>query len=63
MKREKDYYKEIDKELQSYENYKSYHTKTTDWICNRIDWAYKWRKITKDQMEELVDRIIKILEG
>lgn len=59
----KDYYKEIDKELQSYENYKPYHTKTIDWICNRIDWAWKWRKITKEQMEELTNRAVNYLEG
>lgn len=59
----KDYYTEINKELQSYENYKAYHTKTIDWICNRIDWCWKWRKITKEQMEELADRAIAIMEG
>lgn len=58
-----DYYIEIDKELQRYENYAPYHIKTIDWICNRIDWAWKWKKITKEQMEELTDRVCKYLKG
>ena len=56
------YYSEIDKALQSYENYKPYHTHNIEWISNRISWCWKWRKITKEQMEELCDRVIKILE-
>lgn len=54
------YYKEIDEAIKSYENYKPYHTRNIGWICNRIDWCWKWRKITKVQMEELCDRVIAI---
>ena len=57
------FYSEIDKALQSYENYKPYHTRNIEWISNRICWCWKWRKITKEQMEELCDRVIKVLEG
>ena len=56
------YYKEIDDAIKSYEEYKPYHTRKTEWICNRIEWCWKWRKITQSQMEELCDRIIKVLE-
>ena len=56
------FYSEIDKALQSYENYKPYHTRNIEWISSRISWCWKWRKITKEQMEELCDRTIKILE-
>ena len=59
----KDYYSEIDKVLKEYEEYKPYHTKNIDWACNRIDWAWKWRKISKTQMEELADRATQILGG
>jgi hypothetical protein len=59
----KNYYKEIDEELKRYEEYKPWHTKSIDWICNRIDWCWKWRKITKNQMEELADRVTAILKG
>lgn len=55
------HYFEIDRELKSYEEGKSYHKRTMDWICNRIDWAWKWRKITKEEMEELTDRICIVL--
>jgi len=58
----RDYYKEIDEVVSSYEQYKPYHTKDIDWAANRVDWAWEWRKITKPQMEELADRITKIYE-
>ena len=59
----KNYYKEIDKALAEYENYKPYKTKDIDWICNRIDWAWHWHKITETQMNELADRATNILKG
>ena len=43
------FYSEIDKALQSYENYKPYHPYKIEWISNRISWGWKWRKITKSQ--------------
>ena len=54
----KDYYKEIDKILKEYEEYKPYHTKSLGWAADRIDWCWKWRKITEKQMHELCNRII-----
>lgn len=63
MKKEKrNYYKEIDEVLKTYEDFKPCHTKDIDWICNRIDWCWKFRHITKEQMEELADRVCKILD-
>ena len=56
------FYEEINKALQSYETFKPYHIKSIDWICNRITWCWKWKKITKEQMEELCDRVTKIME-
>ena len=57
------YYAEIDKALRSYEECKPYHTRNIDWITNRITWCWKWKKITKTQMETLCDRATIILEG
>ena len=37
----RDYYKEIDEVVSSYEQYKPYHTKDIDWAANRVDWAWK----------------------
>lgn len=62
-KKEYDYYSQIDDALKSYEEYKPYHQYKIDWICDRIDWCWKWRKITKEQMEELADRAVVIMEG
>lgn len=59
----KNYYKEIDSALKPYELNKPYKIYSLDWIADRIDWAWKWRKITKEQMEELADRVVKIYEG
>ena len=56
------YYQQIDKALLSYENYKPYHDKTMDWICDRIDWAWKWRKISENEMVELASRATEILK-
>lgn len=60
--KQKDYYREISVAIRSYEEYKNWHDKTIEWICNRIDWCWKWRKITKEQMEELTDRIVDVME-
>lgn len=58
----KDYYVEIDTALKSYEEFKPYHTKHIEWITDRIDWCWKFRHITREQMEELADRACKILD-
>ena len=57
----KNYYEEIDKAIKAYENYRPWTPKSIDWICDRINWCWKWRKITKAEMEELSNRIIKIM--
>lgn len=58
----KDYYSEINKVVTEYENHKSYHTRNIGWAADRVAWAWKWKKITKGQMEELADRITAILD-
>lgn len=58
----KNYYKEIDDALRSYEEFKSWHTKPMDWITDRICWCWKFKHITKDQMEELADRATAVFE-
>lgn len=50
------FYKEIDKVLVEYEENKPYHSRGMSWVSDRIEWCWKWRKITRDQMEELADR-------
>lgn len=58
----KNYYDEIDKALVRYETGMNYKTHSMDWICDRIDWCYKWKKITEKQMEELAARATEVLE-
>lgn len=56
------YYEQINKAIQDYEQGKSWHNKSIEWICSRIDWCWKWKKITEEQKNELVDRICKVME-
>lgn len=58
----RNYYEEINKALKSLESYCPYPTKDIYWVCDRIDWAWKWRKITREQMEELADRAVAYME-
>lgn len=58
----RDYYAEIDKVLKQYEEHKSYHDRDMDWVANRIDWCWKWRKITEKEMIDLASRATKIFE-
>jgi len=58
----RNYYSEIDKALKSYDEFKPWHEKDIDWITDRIDWCWKFRHITKEQMEELADRVCRILD-
>lgn len=59
----RDYYKEIDTALKSLENYSAYPTKDIYWVCDRIAWAWKWRKINESQKDELAERAIKYMEA
>lgn len=61
MKTSQDYFEQIDEVLTRLEQYKP-TTKTLDWCAHRIDWCWRWRKISKEQMEQLADRVIKLYE-
>lgn len=56
-----DYYKQIDEGLKRYEAGLP-PTLLIEWLGERIDWCYRWKHITKSQMEELCDRVVRILE-
>lgn len=60
---QRNYYNEIDQALKVLESYHPYPTKDIYWVCDRIEWAWKWRKITKEQMEELADRAVAYMDG
>lgn len=57
------YYEQINKALLSYEENKPWHEKTMDWICDRIAWTWKWKKISEDELIELTDRVNKVFKG
>lgn len=58
----KDYYSEIDQALTRLER-GLYPIRSIDWVTERIDWCWKWRKITREQLELLCDRVIAYFEG
>ena len=54
-------YEKIDKVLKQHENYK-YAERSIDSLCDYIAWAWKWKKITEAQKDEVCDRACAILE-
>lgn len=56
------YYDEINDELSRLEMCK-YAPKGIHWVTNRISWCWKFRHITRVQMESLCDRAIAVMEG
>ena len=54
-------YEKIDKVLTQHEQYK-YTERSLDSLADYIDWAWKWRKITEDQKNEVCDRICILFE-
>ena len=56
------YESQIEKALSEYENNKPYKQYDIDWICNRISWGWKWKKISEQLKNNFCDRIIKIME-
>lgn len=57
------YYNQIDKAIKSYEQFRSCHSMSPDKICDKIDWCWKWRKISENQMKSLVDRIVYLMDN
>ena len=56
-------YEKINRELTAHERGRGSNYFSIDWIANRIDWAWKFRKITESQKNELCDRVIAYLEA
>lgn len=54
-------YQKIDRALKQHENYK-YYERSLESIADYIDWAWKWRKITETEKDEVCDRICVLLE-
>ena len=58
----KDYYKQIDTAIRTYEEFKPYRPYKTEWICDRIVWCWKFRHITREQKDELMERMIEVFK-
>ena len=54
-------YEKIDKALKQHENYK-YYERSLESIADYIDWAWKWRKITREEMENATDRVCALFD-
>lgn len=57
------YYDQIDRAIKTYEQFRPYHPLSIDKICDKIDWCWKWRKISEHQMHSLVDRIVYLMDN
>lgn len=55
-------YEKIDRALKQHENFK-YCERSLSSIANYIDWAWKWRKITKEEMENATNRICALFDA
>lgn len=53
----KNYFSILDKAIKEYEDFKPYKTLEPYQITDKIVWCYKWKKITKEQMENLTNRM------
>lgn len=54
-------YEKIDKVLKQHEKYR-YAERSLESLADYIDWAWKWRKITEQEKNEVCDRIIALFE-
>ena len=54
-------YQKIDKALKQHKSHK-YYERSLESIANYIGWAWKWRKITEAEKNEVCDRICVLLE-
>lgn len=54
-------YEKIDKALKQHEKH-GYYERSLESVAGYIDWAWKWRKITEAEKDEVCDRICALLE-
>lgn len=60
MKKQKDYYSQIDSWLHQYEC-KGCGDQKLSKISDKISWCWKWKKITEKQKNDLCDRFLEVL--
>ena len=55
-------YEKIDRALHDHENHR-YATRSLDSIADYINWAWKFRKITPEQKDEVCDRVCALYDA
>lgn len=61
--KQKNFYQELDKRIQDYEKGPTNRSADLYQIAYKIDWCWKFKKITEKQMNELCDRVTNIFEN
>lgn len=60
-KPEKDYYAQINAWLEQYE-IKGNGDQKLSVISDKISWCWKWKKLTKSEVDELCNRFVEVLQ-
>ena len=55
-------YEKIDRALKQHENHK-YCERSLDSIADYVDWAWKWKKISRAEMENAADRVCALYDA
>ena len=55
-------YEKIDHVLRQHEKY-GYAERSLDSLADYINWAWKWRKITREEMESAADRVCALYDA
>lgn len=55
-------YEKIDRALQDHEKGR-YAPRSLDSIADYINWAWKWKKITREEMENAADRVCALYDA
>lgn len=55
-------YEKIDRALKQHENFK-YCERSLSSIADYIDWAWKWKKISRKEMENAADRVCALYDA
>lgn len=55
-------YEKIDRWITQHENFK-YCERTLDSVADYVAWAWKWKKITREQMESAADRVCALYDA
>ena len=55
-------YEKIDYAITQHEK-RGYYERSLDSIADYINWAWKWKKITREQMESAADRVCALYDA